>query len=108
MDSLSVKAEDRGNREEMMLVFDTISDMDNIRIAALAGAGRVFSAHTNAAKNPVTSRSAKHPPSTTEELSLRGGCRFEQTVTCKLSGYDDSKEAMLAFIQMQPPVSTGH
>ena len=108
MDSPSVNAQDRGNREEMMLVFDTISDMDNVRITALTGAGRVFSAHTNAAKSPVTSRSAKHPPSTTEELSLRGGCRFEQTVTCKLSGYDDSKEAMLVFIEKQPPLFTGH
>ena len=108
MDSPSVNAQDRGNREEMMLSIDTISDMDNIRIAALAGAGRVFSAHTNAAKNPVTSRSAKHPPSTTEEMSLRGGYRFEQNMTCKLSGYDDSKEAMLAFIEKQPPLFTGH
>ena len=68
----------------------------------------MFSAHTNAAKSPVTSRSAKHPPSTTEELILRGVCRFEQTVTCKLSGYDDPKEAMLAFTEKQPPVFTGH
>ena len=108
MDSPSVNAQDRGNREEMMPVFDTISDMDNVRITALTGAGRVFSAHTNAAKSPVTSRSAKHPPSTTEEMSLRGGCRFEQTVTCKLSGYDDSKETMLAFTEKQPPMFTGH
>ena len=77
MDSPSVNAQDRCNREEIMLVFDTISDMDNVRITALTGAGRVFSAHTNAAKTSVTSRSAKHPPNTTEEMSLRGGCRFE-------------------------------
>ena len=108
MGSPSVNAQDRGNREEMMLEFDTISDMDNVRITALTGAGRVFSAHTNAAKNPVNSNSAKHPPSTTEEMSLRGGCRFEQTVTCKLSGYDESKETMLAFIEKQPPWFTGH
>ena len=108
MDSPSVNAQDLGNREGTVLVFDTISDLDNVRITALTGTGRVFSARTNAAKNPVTSRSAKHPPRTTEELSLRSGCRFEQTVTCKLSGYDDSKEAMLAFIQMQPPLFTGH
>mgnify|MGYP001201592956 CR=1 FL=1 len=104
----SVKAEDRRNREEMMLVFDTISDMDNVRITALTGAGRVFSAHTNAAKSPVTSRIAEHSPKTTEEMSLRGGYRFEQTVTSKLSGYVDSKEAMLAFTKKQPPVFTGH
>ena len=108
MDSPSVNAQDRGNREEMMLVFDTISDMDNVRITALTGAGRVFSAHTNTARSPVTSRIAKHSPNSTEEMSLRGGCRFEQTLTCKLSGYDDSKETMLAFTEKQPPVFTGH
>ena len=92
----------------MMLVFDTISNLDDVSITTLTGTGRVFSARTNAAKNPVTSRSAKHPPSTTEELSLRGVCRFEQTVTCKLSGYDDSKENMLAFTEKQPRLFTGH
>ena len=91
-----------------MLVFDTISDMDNFRITALTGAGRVFSAHTNDAKSTVTSRIAEQSPKTTEEMSLRDGCRFEQTVTCKLSGYDDFKEAKLAFTKKQPPVFTGH
>ena len=68
----------------------------------------MFSAHTNAAKTSVTSRSAKHPPNTTEEMSLRGGYRFEQNMTCKLSGYGDFKEVMLAFTKKQPPVFTGH
>ena len=108
MDAPSANAQDRRNREEMMLGIDTISDMYNVRITALTGAGRVFSAHTNAAKNPVNSRSAKHQPSTTEEMSLRGGYRFQQNMTCKLSGYDDFKEAMLAFTKKQPPVFTGH
>ncbi len=108
MDSPSVNAQDRGNREKMLLVFDTISDMDNVRITALTGAGRVFSARTKAAKSPVTSRIAKHSPNSTEEMSLRGGYRFEQNMTCKLSGYDDSKEAMPAFTEKQPPVFTGH
>ena len=108
MDSPSVNAQDWRNREEMMLVFDTISDMDNVRITAPTGAGRVFSAHANAAKSPVTSRIGKHSPNTAEVLSLRGGYRFEQNMTCKLSGYDDSKEAMPAFTEKQPPVFTGH
>ncbi len=108
MDSPSVNAQDWGNREKMMLVFDTISDMDNVRINALTGAGRAFSARTNAAKSPATPRIAKHSPNTTEELSLQGGYRFEQNLTCKPSGYDDPKEAMLAFTEKQPPVFTGH
>ena len=91
-----------------MLVFDTILDMDNVRMTALTGAGRVFSAHTNVAKSPVTSRIAKHSPNTTEELCLQGGYRFEQNLTSKPSGYDDPKEAMLAFTEKQPPVFTGH
>ena len=108
MNSPSVNAQDRRNREEMMLVFDTISDMDNVRITAPTGADRVFSTHANAAKSPVASRIGKHSPNTAEVLSLRGGYRFEQNTTCKLSGYDDSKEAMPAFTEMQPPVFTGH
>lgn len=108
MDSPSVNAQDQRNREEMMPVFDTISGMDNARITAPTGAGRVYSARANAAKSPVTSRIGKHSPNTTEEMSLRGGYRFEQNMTCKLSGYDDSKEAMPAFTEKQPPVFTGH
>ena len=39
MDAPSANAQDRRNREEMMLVFDTISDMDNVRITALTRRG---------------------------------------------------------------------
>ena len=108
MDGPSVNAQDRRNRDEIMLVFDSISDMDDVRINALTGAGRVFSAHTNAANSPATSRIAKHSPNTTEELCLQGGYRFEQNLTCKPSGYDDPKEAILAFTEKQPPVFTDH
>ncbi|MCS5606874.1 MAG: hypothetical protein NZ936_14885, partial [Alphaproteobacteria bacterium] len=72
------------------------------------GADRVFSTHANAAKSPVASRIGKNSPNTAEVLSLRGGYRFEQNMTCKLSGYDNSKEAMLAFTEKQPSVFTGH
>ena len=83
-------------------MFDTISDLDNV-----IGAGREFSAYTNAAKSLVASRIYKFLPNTTEEMNLRDGCRFEQTVTRNPSGYDVSKEAMIALTENQPPVFTG-
>lgn len=44
MDRPPVNAQDRQFHEEMMLVFDTISDRDDVRVAILTGAGNIFSA----------------------------------------------------------------
>ena len=60
-------------------------------------------ARTIAAKSPIASRIAKHALNTIEEMSLRDGYRFEQNMTYDLSGYDDSKEAMLAFAEKRAP-----
>lgn len=57
-----------------------------------------------AAKSPVAIRLAKHALNTIEELSLRDGYRFEQTMTGQLGQSADSKEAMRAFVEKRDPV----
>lgn len=60
-----------------------------------------------AAKSPVAIGLAKHALNTIEEMSLRDGYRFEQNMTTELSKYEDSKEAMLAFVEKRAPVFKG-
>jgi enoyl-CoA hydratase/carnithine racemase len=60
-----------------------------------------------AGKSPVAIPLAKHALNTIEEMSLRDGYRFEQNMTTELSKYEDSKEAMLAFVEKRPAVFKG-
>lgn len=60
-----------------------------------------------AGKSPVAIRLAKHAMNTIEFMSLRDGYRFEQNMTGELSKYQDSREAMQAFVEKRPPLFTG-
>jgi enoyl-CoA hydratase/carnithine racemase len=60
-----------------------------------------------AQKSPVAIKLAKHALNTIEELSLRDGYRFEQTMTGQLSQSEDSREAMRAFVEKRKPEFKG-
>lgn len=56
-----------------------------------------------AAKSPVAIRLAKHAMNSIEEMSLRDGYRFEQSMTAELSRHEDSAEALRAFREKRDP-----
>jgi enoyl-CoA hydratase/carnithine racemase len=72
----------------------------------LMSAARALAAEI-ASKSPVAIRLAKHAMNTIEFMSLRDGYRFEQNMTGELSKYEDSREAMRAFVEKRPPVFRG-
>jgi len=74
---------------------------DKLMACAMALAAEV------ASKSPVATRLAKHALNAIEFTTLRDGYRFEQNMTRELTNYEDSKEAMRAFVEKRPPVFKG-
>jgi enoyl-CoA hydratase len=64
-------------------------------------------AHSIARHSPVTLRLAKRSLNGIEYSDLKTGYEFEQSMTHELSAYDDSKEAVNAFVEKRAPVYTG-
>ena len=60
-------------------------------------------ARTIAAKSPAAIRLAKQSLNTIEDMSLRDGYRYEQTMTSQLAGHPDSSEAAAAFLEKRTP-----
>lgn len=83
-------------------IVEACVEPDKLMEAAMALAEEI------ASKSPVATRLAKHALNTIEEMSLRDGYRFEQNMTAELSNYEDSAEAMRAFVEKRAPVFTGN
>jgi enoyl-CoA hydratase len=57
-----------------------------------------------ASKSPTALRLAKRAINTVETMGLKDGYRFEQNLTVEMTGHEDSKEAMRAFLEKRPAV----
>jgi enoyl-CoA hydratase/carnithine racemase len=57
-----------------------------------------------AAKSPAAIRLAKRTLNTIEDVSLRDGYRYEQSMTTELADHPDAREAATAFLAKRHPV----
>jgi enoyl-CoA hydratase len=64
-------------------------------------------ARSIARHSPVTLQLAKRSLNGIEYMDLKPGYEFEQGLTQELSGYEDSKEAVNAFLERRSPNYTG-
>lgn len=64
-------------------------------------------AQSIARHSPVTLQLAKRSLNGIEYMELKPGYEFEQGLTRELSAYDDSKEAVNAFLDKRTPIYTG-
>jgi len=60
-----------------------------------------------AAKSPIAVRLAKRSFNVVEEMPVRDGYRYEQSVTVDLSQTEDGREAQRAFIEKRKPEFKG-
>lgn len=57
--------------------------------------------------SPVALELAKRSLNGIEYMDLKPGYEFEQSLTRELSGYEDAKEAVTAFLEKRTPIYTG-
>jgi enoyl-CoA hydratase len=81
-------------------IVDVVPDQD------LLGTAQSLAASL-ARHSPAALRFAKRSLNTIEYMDLKAGYEFEQTLTAELSGYEDSKEAVNAFLERRTPVYSG-
>ena len=79
MDNPPVNAQDRRFHEEMTAVFDSLSDRDDVRVAVLTGAGKVFSAGADIKQRA----GAERAPGEGWQHSRRARECFHAVVECK-------------------------
>ena len=82
-------------------VVEEVTAPDQLMDAAMSIANEI------AEKSPIAIKLAKHALNQIEEMSLRDGYRFEQTMTGEVSKTEDSKEAMKAFVEKRKPEFKG-